>query len=159
MPTPGGGAVKRQDDDPAAGAWTRRDLMKASLAGGAIAAVSAAASPLLAQSSATPAAAAPPPPFELVEKTLAELQADLRSGKETARSLTEKYLARIAATNTEGPELRAVIEVNPEALAIADRLDAERRAAPEAKRGALHGIPILLKDNLGTADRMTTTAG
>ncbi len=151
--------MKRQDDDPAAGAWTRRDLVKASLAGGAIAAVSAAASPLLGQSPATPAAATPPPPFELAERTIAELQADLRSGKETARSLTEKYLARIAATNTEGPELRAVIEVNPEALAIADLLDAERRAAPEAKRGALHGIPILLKDNVGTADRMMTTAG
>jgi amidase len=154
--------VRKQDDDPVAGGWTRRDLMKASLAGGAMAAASAA-SPLLAQGPGAPpspaAAAEPPPPFELAERTLAELQADLRSGKETARSLTEKYLARIEATNIRGPELRAVIEVNPEALAIADRLDAERRASPEAKRGALHGIPILLKDNLGTADRMTTTAG
>jgi amidase len=162
MPTPGGDAVKKQDDDPAAGAWTRRDLMKASLAGGAIAAASAA-SPLLAQgpaATASPAASSTlPPPFELAERTIAELQADLRSGKETARSLTEKYLARIAATNTEGPELRAVIEINPEALAIADRLDAERKAAPAGKLGPLHGIPILLKDNLGTADRMTTTAG
>ncbi len=151
--------MKKQDDDPVAGGWTRRDLMKASLAGGAF----AVASPLLAQGpEASPSTAATPslpPPFELAERTIAELQADLRSGKETARSLTEKYLARIEATNTRGPELRAVIEVNPEALAIADRLDAERRASPEAKRGALHGIPILLKDNLGTADRMTTTAG
>jgi amidase len=151
--------VKKQDDDPVAGAWTRRDLMKASLAGGAF----AVASPLLAQGPQAPpsptGASSLPPPFELTERTIAELQADLRSGKETARSLTEKYLARIEATNTQGSELRAVIEVNPEALAVADRLDAERRASPEAKRGALHGIPILLKDNLGTADRMTTTAG
>ena len=147
--------MKEQDDDPAAGAWTRRALMKAGLATGAL----AAANPLLSPAaSAAPApAAASALPFELEEATIADLQAALASGKETARSLTEKYLARIDALNTKGPELRAVIEINPEALAIADALDAERRG--KGSRGPLHGIPILIKDNIDTADRMTTTAG
>jgi amidase len=145
--------VNDQDDDPAAGAWTRRSLLKASLAGGAL----AAAAPLLAQTPSSPSAAPAPPPFELEEATIADLRAGLASGKWTARSLTEAYLARIDALNTRGPELRAVIETNPEALAIADALDAERRT--KGPRGPLHGIPILLKDNIGTADRMTTTAG
>jgi amidase len=144
--------VNDQDDDPAAGAWTRRSLLKASLAGGAL----AAAAPLLSQPSSS-STAATVPPFELEEATIADLRAALQSGKETARSIAEAYLARIEALNTRGPELRAVIETNPEALAIADALDAERRA--KGPRGPLHGIPILLKDNIGTADRMTTTAG
>jgi amidase len=149
--------LNEPDDDPTAGAWTRRALMKAGLAGGAL----AAAGPLLlsADKAATAAstASAAPAPFDLEEMTIARLTEAIRSGRETARSLTEKYLARIEATNTRGPELRAVIEVNPEALAIADALDAERRA--KGPRGPLHGIPILLKDNIATADRMTTTAG
>src|SRR5215813_8978859 len=79
------------------------------------------------------------------------------SGEETARSLTEKYLARIEALDRRGPTLRSVLETNPEAIAIAEALDAERKAG--RIRGALHGIPILIKDNIGTADKMTTTAG
>jgi len=144
--------VKEKDDESAAGPWSRRDLMKAGLAAGAI----AAAAPLVSSPAAAEGPAAPPP-FDLEEKTIAELQAALRSGRETARSLTEKYLARIEATNTKGPELRAVIETNPEALALADALDAELKA--KGPRGPLHGIPILIKDNIATADRMTTTAG
>jgi amidase len=81
----------------------------------------------------------------------------MQSGRETARSLAEKYLARIDAIDKRGPSLRSVLEVNPEALAIADRLDAERKS--RGPRGPLHGIPILLKDNIATADRMMTTAG
>ena len=81
----------------------------------------------------------------------------MTSGRDTARSLAEKYLARIDAIDRNGPALRSVIETNPEALAIADRLDAERKAG--RTRGPLHGIPILLKDNIATADRMMTTAG
>jgi amidase len=145
--------MDEQDDEAIAGAWTRRSLIKASLAGGAL----AAATPLLARTASSPAPPPAPPPFELEEATIADLQAGLASGKWTARSLTEAYLARIEALNTRGPELRAVIETNPEALAIAGALDAERRA--KGPRGRLHGIPILLKDNIGTADRMTTTAG
>ena len=96
-------------------------------------------------------------PFELAEVTLADLQQSLSSGKYTARSLAEKYLGRIAEIDTNGPGLNTVIELNPDALAIADALDAERKS--KGPRGPLHGIPVLIKDNIGTADRMMTTAG
>jgi amidase len=95
--------------------------------------------------------------FDLEEVTMADLQQRMQSGKETARSLVEKYTSRIAAIDRSGPELHSVIELNPDALAIADRLDAERKS--RGPRGPLHGIPILLKDNIATADRMMTTAG
>jgi len=95
--------------------------------------------------------------IDLEEATLADLQQKLASGALTARALTEACLARIDALDRRGPELRSVIEVNPEALALAEALDAERRV--RGARGPLHGIPILLKDNIDTADRMTTTAG
>jgi amidase len=94
------------------------------------------------------------PPFGYEEATVAELQAAQTGGKLTARALTEGYLARIAALN---PKLHAVIEVNPDALAIADALDAERKK--KGPRGPLHGIPVVVKDNLATGDRMETTAG
>jgi len=97
------------------------------------------------------------PHSELSERTLAELAADLDQGAISARELTQAYLDRIAAMNETGPMLRAVIETNPEALAIADALDAERRAGQV--RGPLHGIPVLIKDNIDTADQMLTTAG
>jgi amidase len=97
------------------------------------------------------------PRFELDELTIAELQHRMASGRETARSITERYLSRIAALDRQGPALRQVLETNPDALAIADQRDAERKAGK--LRGPLHGIPVLLKDNIGTADRMTTTAG
>jgi amidase len=95
--------------------------------------------------------------FELDEKTIAELQEGMKNGSLTARSITEKYLSRITAIDKEGPRLNSVIEVNPEALSIADALDVERRT--RGPRGHLHGIPILLKDNIDTADQMSTTAG
>lgn len=95
--------------------------------------------------------------FELEEVTIAELQAGMASGRWTAQAITQAYLERIAQLNRRGPELRAVIETNPDALAIAEQLDRERAAGQV--RGPLHGIPILLKDNLDTHDRMTTTAG
>ncbi|HEX4966577.1 MAG TPA: amidase [Thermoanaerobaculia bacterium] len=146
-----------KDEDRAAGALTRRELMKAGALGGAL----AVAGPLLPHAAAEAAPAAPagssPAAFELEEKTIAALQDGMASGRYTARSLVEAYLGRIEELNRKGPELRAVIETNPEALAIADALDAERKA--KGTRGPLHGIPVLLKDNIGTADRMTTTAG
>ena len=97
------------------------------------------------------------PPFELEEATIADLAKGMQAGKYTARSLCQAYLSHIAQVNTRGPAIRAVLEVNPDALAIADALDAERKA--NGARGPLHGIPVLLKDNIATADRMATTAG
>src|SRR5687767_3990803 len=96
-------------------------------------------------------------PLELEEATIADLQTGMSSGRMTARSITQQYLARIEELDRKGPTLRHVIEVNPDALSIADSLDQERKAG--RVRGPLHGIPILLKDNIDTADRMTTTAG
>ncbi|HUR29437.1 MAG TPA: amidase [Planctomycetota bacterium] len=98
-----------------------------------------------------------PGTFDLAEATLADLGARMASGAETSRSLVEKYLARIEAVDRGGPALRSVIELNPDALAIADALDAERK--DRGPRGPLHGVPVLIKDNIATADRMQTTAG
>ena len=96
-------------------------------------------------------------PFPFVEATIDDLQSRMAAGTLTARALTAAYLARIAEVDRAGPKLNAVIELNPEALQIAARLDAERRAGHV--RGALHGIPVLIKDNIATADLMETTAG
>ena len=96
-------------------------------------------------------------PFELHEATIDALQEAMRTGQLTARRITELYLQRIEALNQRGPELRAIIETNPEALDIAQQLDAERKSGKV--RGPLHGIPVALKDNIDTHDRMTTTAG
>ena len=96
-------------------------------------------------------------PFELDEVTVNELQRSMESGERTARSIAELYIGRIEAMDREGPELRSMIEINPDALEIADELDEERRSS--GPRGPLHGIPIALKDNIDTHDGMTTTAG
>ena len=96
-------------------------------------------------------------PFEFDETTLAALQEAMKSGRQTSHSITAKYLARIEELDRRGPSLHSVIEVNPDALAIARDLDREHKA--KGPRGPLHGIPVLVKDNIGTADRMTTTAG
>src|SRR3981081_4013120 len=97
------------------------------------------------------------PPFALEETTLADLQSAMASGRMTARSITQQYMDRIQALDRTGPTLRAILEINPDALSIADTLDRERKAGKV--RGPLHGIPILIKDNIDTADQMTTTAG
>jgi amidase len=96
-------------------------------------------------------------PFELDEVTIPELQDGMKSGKFTARALVKKYSARIDEIDKRGPAVNAIIELNPDAFAIADVLDQERRA--KGPRGPLHGIPVLIKDNIDTADRMMTTAG
>ena len=98
-----------------------------------------------------------PKDFELEELTITELQAGMQSGKHTSRQLVKKYLDRIVDVDKDGPKLNSVIEVNPDAMAIADALDRERKE--KGMRGPLHGIPILIKDNIDTADRMMTTAG
>jgi amidase len=135
---------------------TRRDFLRLGAMGGAVA-LSGAAS---AAPPARPRRAASAPPsaaFAFEEATLEDLQRRMSAGTLTSRRLTEAYLSRIAALDLQGPALHHVIEVNPDALAISGALDAERRA--KGVRGPLHGIPILLKDNVDTADKTTTTAG
>ena len=128
------------------------------MAGVAVAGLSA-----LAQ--ATPQAAETPQPtmpyndegFALHETTIAELQEKMASGVLTAVAIAQLYLQRIAAIDKAGPKINAVIELNPDALSIAAALDAERKAGK--LRGPMHGIPVLIKDNIDTADKMQTTAG
>ncbi|MGH9958116.1 MAG: amidase [Pyrinomonadaceae bacterium] len=102
-------------------------------------------------------AARPPRPFELDETTIGDLQAGMKAGKFSARSIVKKYLERIEDIDKKGPAINAVIEINPDVLSIADTLDQERKEG--RLRGPLHGIPILIKDNIDTADGMMTTAG
>src|SRR5690349_18201449 len=95
--------------------------------------------------------------FELDELTVADLQDRMKQGVLTAERTVELYLERIEAIDRNGPSLRAVIEINPDALAIARALDDERKK--KGARGPLHGIPVLIKDNIETADTIQTTAG
>src|SRR5690349_15325864 len=95
--------------------------------------------------------------FELDEISIAGLQAVMSAGKYTAQAITKKYLDRIDDVDKHGPSLNSVIELNPDALTIATEMDRERKAG--RLRGPLHGIPVLIKDNIDTHDRMTTTAG
>jgi amidase len=119
----------------------------------AMASVAAAFSSPLAQAAQNRAPDIPT--FDLDELTVHDLQQGMSSGKFSARSLTEKYLARIDAIDKR--TINSVIELNPDALAIAAQLDQERKT--KGPRGPLHGIPVLIKDNIGTHDRMMTTAG
>ncbi|MBL8235775.1 MAG: amidase [Bryobacterales bacterium] len=96
-------------------------------------------------------------PFAVEEADITTLGDALRTGRITSRTLVESYLARIHAIDRGGPRLNSVIDINPDALAIAAALDAELAAGKD--RGPLHGVPILVKDNIDTADRMKTTAG
>ena len=98
-----------------------------------------------------------PPPFDLEEVTITALQAGMTSGKYTAKGLATTYLQRIEELDHKGPALHAVLEANPDALAQATALDAERKT--KGPRGALHGVPVLVKDNVATKDRMQSTAG
>ena len=130
---------------------SRRQLLQLGVATGVVAAGSHAyASPAPTAAGAGDAGV----PFPLEEATLEDLQKRMQRGEETARSLTEKYLGRIRLLD---PMLHAVLETNPDALAHADALDAERRGG--STRGPFHGIPVLLKDNIGTTGKMHTTAG
>ncbi len=95
--------------------------------------------------------------FALEEMGIDQMQEAMTTGRYTSRQLVEQYLRRIEAIDQRGPGLRAIAEINPDALAIADELDAERKA--HGPRGPLHGIPVVLKDNIDTGDRMRTTAG
>ena len=130
----------------------RRDFIKTGAITGAIAITQPRAA-----ASATYSSESAPPAFELDEVTISELQQGMASGKFTARSLVKKYLDRIDDVDKDGPMINSVIEINPDALSIAEQLDRERK--DKGTRGPLHGIPILIKDNIDTADRLKTTAG
>ncbi len=139
-------------DDQRASGWTRRRFLNLAVAG-------AGAPALLTRcrSNQSPSFLRTRTGFELEEATVAQLQEAMRSGRLSARSITEMYLNRIQELDRRGPALRAMIDVNPDALEVAERLDEERREGQV--RGPLHGIPVVLKDNIDTADRMTTTVG
>jgi amidase len=134
---------------------SRRAFLKSS----AVTSVGALVVPALtgARAIAGPAPASKVPSFELDEITINDLAEGMASGKYSAHSIAEKYLARITAIDKQGPAINAVIELNPDALMIADSLDKERRSGKV--RGPLHGVPMLIKDNIDTADKMMTTAG
>jgi amidase len=136
---------------------TRREFLQRSTAGGATLMVGAA---VTGCSLGAPRDKHPRPAVkasELDELSVAELQQGLDSKRFTAVRLVEHYLRRIESVDRSGPRLKSVIELNPDAPAIAEALDRERKAT--GSRGPLHGIPVLIKDNLDTRDRMTTTAG
>ena len=130
---------------------TRRHFLQTTVIGGIAASVAPSLASAQAKQNTTPEA----PAFELDEVTIHDLQQGMSSGKFSALALTEKYLARIDAIDKR--TINSVIELNPDALAIAQQLDRERKA--KGPRGPLHGIPALIKDNIGTHDRMMTTAG
>jgi amidase len=134
----------------------RRSFFGASIAAG-VTLLSAPDAAAATEPGETNSAAQAPQPDQLLSKSVAELGAMMRSGTVSSHDLTQRYLARIAQMDKTGVALNAVIELNPDALAIADQRDAERKAGHA--RGPLHGIPVLIKDNIGSADKMRTTAG
>src|SRR4051812_4018440 len=136
---------------------SRRGFLQTTLASGATLALPPALSTAREVPHPPEAGAPGLKPFELEEITITELQEGMKSGRFTARSLVEKYTKRIEDIDKRGPAVNAIIEMNPDALSIAQELDRERKA--KGPRGPLHGIPVLIKDNINTADRMMTTAG
>jgi amidase len=137
----------------------RRHFIKStSLAGLAISAISLeACEPKSTPKDPAVSDAASGDNFALAELTVDDLQKAMTNGTQSSRSITQLYLDRIQAIDKQGPLLNSVIELNPDALAIADSLDKERKEG--RVRGPLHGIPVLIKDNIDTGDKMMTTAG
>jgi amidase len=154
-----------QSLDPHKSAVNRRSILKTALIGGATATLHSLCPALAAgrevasppNDGASQTLASAIKEFELDEVTIDDLQKALKSGQYSSRRLTEMYLARIGEIDKSGPTLNSIIELNPDALQIANALDQERKA--KGPRGPLHGIPILIKDNIDTGDRMSTTAG
>lgn len=136
-------------DYPNSSGFSRRSLMKSAAAVAAVPALSAGR--VLAAAAPEPATSKP---FAFEEATIADLQARMQSGALTSQMLTKAYLARIEALDKR--YVNSVIEVNPDALAIAQALDKERKIK---SRGPMHGVPVLIKDNIDTGDKMQTTAG
>jgi len=137
----------------------RRDFLQSTVLGAAALTVPATACTAEKSSNATdPTAEATNwNDFPLLETDIATLRADMEEGRRSAKEITQLYLDRIQAIDVEGPALNSIIEVNPDALGIAEELDRER--AEGKVRGPLHGIPVVIKDNIDTADKMKTTAG
>ena len=155
--------MSRRQSDQEANA-SRRSFLKTSLQASMIGSAAVGLTPLYpalgaAREISSTSPATDVKPFELDEVTISDLQEGMKSGKFTARELVEKYSTRIQEIDKSknGPALNSVIELNPDAEAIADALDQERKAT--GARGPLHGIPVFIKDNIDTADKMMTTAG
>jgi amidase len=147
----------RRKNDTISGA-SRRSFLKTSVIGGAAAALTPGYPAMgAAREIARPETNLDIKSFELDEMSISDLEDGMNSGRFTARSLVEKYSARIDEIDKHGPAINSVLELNPDALSIADALDRERKS--KGPRGPLHGIPVLIKDNIDTADRMMTTAG
>src|SRR5688572_25730299 len=135
----------------------RRDFLQRTAIGASAILIIKTASGSTLKPGAAPAASNGRKSFALEELTVADLQRGMASGRFTAAALVRHYLKRIAEVDRKGRGLKAVIELNPDAIGIAEAVDRERKA--KGPRGSLHGIPILIKDNIDTHDRMTTTAG
>src|SRR5260370_21454228 len=135
----------------------RRAFLQSGLVGGLAAAVAPDMRVEVIEARERPSSLPEVPAFDLEEITIAELQEGMKSGRYTARGITEKYLARIDTADKRGPAVNSVIELNPDALAIAEASDKERQQ--KGARGPLHGIPVLIKDNIAPPDKMLTTAG
>jgi amidase len=144
-------STPRSDDAP----LSRREFITLAATTTAVGAI--ASTPAVAAGARSPSRSALHAPFDVEERSVAGWQTALERGELTSRELVERYLQRIESVDRTGPTLHAVLETNPDALDIATTLDAERRAGK--LRGPLHGIPVLVKDNIDTADRMHTTAG
>ncbi|HZX57828.1 MAG TPA: amidase family protein, partial [Mucilaginibacter sp.] len=135
----------------------RRDFLKTSSVAGLTTLALAACNTVSIDKKSSADDAAFTDDFELNEVTIDTLQQKMQSKEYTSRSITQKYLDRIDKIDKAGPKLNAIIQLNPDALKIADDMDKER--ANGKVRGPLHGIPVLIKDNIDTGDQMMTTAG
>lgn len=135
----------------------RRDFLLNSTLAGATTFIATACNPSTNQKSGESVAETVADDFELNEITIDELQEKMKQGAYTSEQLTQLYLDRINAIDKNGYKLNSVIELNPDAIAIAKQMDGERKAGK--LRGPMHGIPVLIKDNIDTADKMMTTAG
>jgi amidase len=135
----------------------RRGFLQSGLVAGAVAAISAPALARVNSVEGEQPGVPAPQAFEFEEVTLSELQDAMQSGRKSSHAIVAAYLARVQEIDKTGPAVNSIIELNPDALETADRLDAERRAG--RIRGPFHGVPVLIKDNIDTADKMQTTAG